>query len=320
MLFNKIKWMVVALLLATTTTYAQQTTQYSMYMLNQYLINPAVGGTEDFTDIKLGYRTQWVGSGLPNTPRSFFATGHTALGKKASGYDDVKPVPHHGIGGTLNQESNNIFTRLTVQASYAYHIPLSAKLSLSIGASIGIKQTTVDFDRLTTTEQEGLAGKQSQISPDGSVGMWLYHRNYYVGISTLQLFNNKVNIGETPTASATGQLNRHYYGTAGYRFRLNEDFTLIPSVLVKGVYPAPAALDLNLKLRYKDVVYLGASYRNQDAFIALIGVVIKKQYEVAYAYDFGLSSLNSYHQGSHEFLIGVRLPKKAQGLPPAQFW
>jgi type IX secretion system PorP/SprF family membrane protein len=320
MLFNKLKWMVVAVLFATTTSFAQQTNQYSMYMLNQYLINPAVAGTEDFTDIKLGYRMQWVGSGLPNTPRSFFATGHTPLGKKASGYDDVKPTPYHGVGGTLNQESNNVFQRLTAMVSYSYHIPLSPKLNMSIGASVGIKQTTLDGSQITFENPTETVPKSSQISPDGNLGVWMYHRNFYVGLSTLQLFGNKLKVGEVNSAEVQGKLSRHYYGTAGYRFRLNEDFTLIPSVLIKGVSPAPISMDYNLKLRYKDVVYLGTSYRNKDAFIALIGVVINKRYEVAYSYDFGLSALNSYHNGSHEFLLGVRLPKKAQGLPPAQFW
>lgn len=320
MLLHKFKWLVVALLLATTASFAQQTNQYSMYMLNQYLINPAVAGTEDFTEIKLGYRMQWVGSGLPNTPRSFFATGHTPIGKKASGYDDVKPVPYHGIGGTLNQESNNIFQRLTAMVSYSYHIPLSPKLNLSIGASVGIKQTTLDGTIVTFEDSRESLGKTSQISPDGNLGIWLYHKNFYVGGSSLQLFGNKLKVGEVNSAEVQGKLSRHYYGTAGYRLRLNEDFTLIPSILVKGVSPAPVAYDFNLKLRYKDVVYLGTSYRYQDAFIALIGVVIDKKYEVAYSYDFGLSDLNAYHNGTHEFLVGLRLPKKAQGLPPAQFW
>ncbi|MGZ3777739.1 MAG: type IX secretion system membrane protein PorP/SprF, partial [Mucilaginibacter sp.] len=40
---------------------AQQKPQYTQYVLNNLLINPAVTGIESYFDVKTGYRSQWTG-------------------------------------------------------------------------------------------------------------------------------------------------------------------------------------------------------------------------------------------------------------------
>jgi type IX secretion system PorP/SprF family membrane protein len=47
---------------------AQQKPQYTQYIFNYLLINPAVTGIENYTDLKAGYRSQWTGlQGAPVT-------------------------------------------------------------------------------------------------------------------------------------------------------------------------------------------------------------------------------------------------------------
>ena len=58
---------------------AQQRPQYSQYMMNNYLLNPAVTGVEDFLDFKAGMRRQWVG--LEGAPITYYASAHAAIGK-----------------------------------------------------------------------------------------------------------------------------------------------------------------------------------------------------------------------------------------------
>ncbi len=313
-----------AFLLLSGSLYAQQATQYSMYMLNNYTLNPAVAGTENFTDLKASTRLQWVGGALgADAPKTYYATGHTALGKQSSGYDDVRPVAHHGVGGQLMQSVTGPTSLLGVYGSYSYHLPLSSSLTLSLGVNLGLKQFSIDGNKLRTTDpnDQAISGYKAAWAPDGGLGAWLYHKKFYVGLSSLQIFNNKISVSEVAnSALGAGNLNRHYFGTAGYRFKLNDDWTLVPSVLVKGVYPAPVQFDFNAKLRYNDIAYAGVSYRNQESVIGLIGFVIRKQIEVAYSYDFNVSGLQTYQNGSHEFLLGYRIPKKGAPLPPAQFW
>ena len=40
---------------------AQQVPQFSQYLRNQYLVNPAAAGVYDFVDVTVGGRLQWLG-------------------------------------------------------------------------------------------------------------------------------------------------------------------------------------------------------------------------------------------------------------------
>ena len=40
---------------------AQQRPHYTQYILNNYILNPALSGIENYTDVKISTRDQWVG-------------------------------------------------------------------------------------------------------------------------------------------------------------------------------------------------------------------------------------------------------------------
>src|SRR5688572_11188399 len=61
-------------------TWSQQKPHYTQYILNQYIINPALTGIENYTDVKLSHRHQWVG--INDAPVTSYFTFHTPIGKK----------------------------------------------------------------------------------------------------------------------------------------------------------------------------------------------------------------------------------------------
>ena len=313
------KVLIGILLCMSGLAYGQQESQYSMYMFNQLLINPAVTGTEDFSDIKVGYRNQWVQ--IQDHPQNFYGTFHTPLGKSKPDFDDVKPLPWHGVGGFATGEVAGIINKYKAYGSYAYHIPLNTKMIFSLGTFLGFQNYYVNQSKAKFADNQtdlALSSNVSSISPDGSVGAWLYSRELYVGLSVLQIFNNKVKVVDAGNPS--GKLNRHYFFTAGYKIKLNEIWAVVPSVLIKGLAPAPVQFDINAKLRYKDMFWAGLSYRNKDAAVFLVGMTYDNRIDIGYAFDYSTSKFNKYTYGSHEILVGYHLPKKK--LPPAHsyFW
>src|SRR5690242_5725627 len=58
----------------------QQQPHYTQYIINNYIINPAITGIENYTDIKLSHRNQWVG--LQDAPVTTYLTIHKPIGKK----------------------------------------------------------------------------------------------------------------------------------------------------------------------------------------------------------------------------------------------
>ncbi|MGX8249340.1 type IX secretion system membrane protein PorP/SprF, partial [Escherichia coli] len=63
---------------------AQQRPYYTQYIMNNYIINPAVAGIENYWDVKASHRMQWVG--LQDAPVTTYLTIHGPL--KKSAYDN----------------------------------------------------------------------------------------------------------------------------------------------------------------------------------------------------------------------------------------
>jgi type IX secretion system PorP/SprF family membrane protein len=319
---NKIfKWVVASycLCMAGNSVFAQQEAQYSLYMFNQLLINPAVTGTEDYMDTKVGGRWQWTG--IDNAPKNIYATFHTPIKKLKQEFDDVKPTAWHGVGGFVTAEVTGPINKYKLYGSYAYHIPLSSKYILSLGTFLGVQNYYVDKDKLNFGDNQAdnaLNGNVTAYSPDGSLGAWFYSKKLYAGLSVLQIFDNKIAV--TDGTNSQGRLNRHYFFTTGYRIDLDENWMLVPSVLIKGLTPAPVQFDINMKVRYQNRIWGGLSYRNKDALVAMIGMTIDNKIDVGYAYDYSISSLNKYNYGSHEIMVGYRIPRKQAPPSHSYFW
>jgi type IX secretion system PorP/SprF family membrane protein len=118
----------------------------------------------------------------------------------------------------------------------------------------------------------------------------------------------------------SNKLARHYFATAGVRLPLSDDLTLVPSVLVKFMAPAPAAVDFNAKLKFRDVLWAGASWRASNAFVGMMGVNFGDLGSLSYSYDASTSALADYQWGSHEVLLSLKLKKKAKVVCVDRFW
>lgn len=303
------------LLLAAAPALAQQEAQYSQYMNNNYLLNPGATGAEDYIDVKFSYRTQWVG--LEGAPRTFYASVNSSLGKwrttsKRTRRDLRRPF--HALGGYVYRDETGPTSRTSGYVSYAYNVVLTPKIRAALGVSVGVQQFAVDGNKLQFFDQTTIAASDASRVPDASVGLWLYSPSVFVGLSSTQILANKLDFsyGNNQLGAGTGNsLKRHYFFTAGVRLPLTDDWSLLPSVLVKAVSPAPLAVDLNARLKYQDLIWAGVSYRLNDAAVAMVGFNYE-QLAVGYSYDVGVSRLGPYHSGSHEILIGLRIKKKAQ--------
>ncbi|MCB9164498.1 MAG: PorP/SprF family type IX secretion system membrane protein [Flavobacteriales bacterium] len=83
-----------------------------------------------------------------------------------------------------------------------------------------------------------------------------------------------------------------------------------PSVLVKYTSPVPAKVDLNAIVRYKNTFWLGAGYRTNDAYTAMVGYWLKKTFQFGYSYDIITSNLRNYSTGTHEVMLAITLGKE----------
>lgn len=293
------------LVLVTTAAGAQQLPHFSQYMINDYVMNPAIGGSRDYVEGKSNNRYQWVG--ITDAPRTYVLSlqGPTKNRKM-------------GIGGYLYTDITGPTRRTGVDLSYSYHIKVSEKIKLSFGVAGGLLQFAVDGSKINLRDEGDFAlsnGLQSVIVPDFSAGFYLYSEKFYVGASAPQMLRSRLQFFDYPTSS---RLSEHYYAMAGYHLKITEDFEFEPSALVKFVKPAPVQYDIGGRFNYKQRVWIGGAYRNLDAFTGLVGFTWKNLL-FGYSYDFTTSNLKNYSTGTHEVMIGVKFAKKEQPEPSASF-
>jgi type IX secretion system PorP/SprF family membrane protein len=316
--------LLLPLLLAAAPAWAQQQAQYSQYMNNNYILNPGATGVEDYIDVKFSYRTQWTG--LEGAPKTYYASASSSLGKwRSTSKRTLRDLrrPFHALGGIVYRDETGPTSRTGAYASYAYNLVLRPNLRAALGVSVGMQQFAVDGQKLRFFDPTTQAASAASRVLDGSVGLWVYSSDFYVGVSGAQLLGNQLNFSYGPNTVGEGapgnSLKRHYFATAGVRVPLSNDWSLVPSVLVKAVNPAPLSLDINAKLKYQDLLWAGVSWRAFDSVVGMVGISYE-QFTLGYSYDAGLSELTGYHGGSHEVLLGLRLKKKAQVVCTNRFW
>lgn len=303
--------------------YGQQRPQYTQYMVNSFLLNPAVAGINDNQVIKVGYRTQWVG--FEGAPKTFFVSGHVPINKIDEDFARRfrKKLNHHGIGGYVFNDVTGPTSRMGAYLSYAFHLSLTKKVKASMGTFVGILQNKIDIDKIITADPDNviLSGMQTKIIPDISLGTWIYSDKAFLGFVVSQIIENKIFTTEQSGITSLSKLSNHYFVHLGYNFRVNRDWYIVPSTLYKFVAPVYSHFDINVKVKYKQTAWVGLSYRQDDALAGLIGFVDSKTgLNISYSYDITTSKIRFHSAGSHEIVVGLNIPSKGKVLCPDDFW
>ena len=308
--------------------FAQQKPQYTQYIFNSYLLNPAFAGIENYVDVKVGHRRQWTG--LEGAPVSTYLTVNAPIGEgflnggSGSGNPSERSYtstymaaePHHGVGLTLMSDKAGIISQTNIGGTYAYHLGLTSTMNLAVGVTAGISQYSIDKN-LITLENDidpaiiNIAG--TRWNPDVSFGAVLYGANYFVGMSAQQLLPQRLFTNNFANDTKTVP---HFFFTGGVRMYVSDDINMIPSVLVKFIKPVPVTFDINLKVAFRDKFWIGGSYRRNDSFGALAGFNLSSLINIGYSYDINTSSLNTVSNGSHEIVLGIMLNNRFNAKCP----
>ena len=321
----------------TGVAHAQQRPQYTQYVFNNYLLNPAVTGIENYTDVKAGHRSQWTGlNGAPitsyitiNAPigrnfiesnaNSFSAGGGKNPNSRLYTQDYMASAPHHGIGAMIVTDKAGPITQTNLAATYAYHLGVTDRLNLSVGVAAGFMRTALNTSEITleTALDPAISnGNNSQFKPDLGLGVWLYSSSYYLGISAQQVLPQQLYFTSQAAAISANKTVPHYFVTGGIKLFLSDDLTLMPSFLIKQIKPVPLTYDLNLKLAFQDKFWIGGAYRHKDSFGALAGFYLNSLLNVGYSYDITTSALNTVSRGTHELVIGILLNNRYSVTSP----
>jgi type IX secretion system PorP/SprF family membrane protein len=285
----------ILIVLSSSSVVAQQDPQFTHYMYNMSVINPAYA-TENKDVINMGgiYRAQWVGiEGAPTT-QSFFA--HKPLSRKV---EMGISIVHDEIGDVV--EESNIY------ADFAYVLSLSEKTRLSFGVKAGVTLFSTNFNGFQYTSpllDPAFENNISQTFPNVGAGTYLFGDNYYLGFSTPNLLTTK-HLENTNGIVTTGVEAIHYFFTGGYVFTLNgnDNLKIKPAFMAKGVQGAPLALDLTTNVLINNKFEAGIGYRLDDSVSGLASFYVTPRLRIGYSYDYTLTNLRKFNTGSHEVFV-----------------
>ncbi|HVX51157.1 MAG TPA: type IX secretion system membrane protein PorP/SprF [Chitinophagaceae bacterium] len=327
---------------------AQQRPYYTQYILNDFIINPAVAGIENYWDVKLSHRHQWVGlDGAPvttyatiqgplsttglarETPFTVHAQGENPLGDAY--YETYQSSPRHfGLGFTVINDATGPLNRFAASASLAYHIPVGEHINLSSGFSLGVQNMRLDQSKLDFGPQYPVdpavagSGYLNKVKPDLTAGVFLYSDHYFIGLAAQQIVPEKIGFGNAKVSADTilinGKLVPHLFLQGGYRFLITPDINFMPSVTLKYITPLPLSIDINAKLQYRDLMWVGGSFRPNDGFSAMLGLNVSSLINIGYSYDLTTSQLNTVSHGTHEIVVGFLLGNKYGDWCPRHVW
>ena len=281
--------------------YSQQLPQLTQFTDNNYVLNPAFAGMENYYQVKTSIRNQW--SGISDAPST------TILSIYGQQEESV------GLGGIIFNDQFGPTSRTGGAISYAYHLSLNQKIKLSLALSGGFTQFKIDKNGWNVANPNDPLTQGDVVVetvPDATFGFNFYSSNWYFGIAIPQLLTSNLNLlddnlANSLTEEQSGNLSRHLYVMGAYKYPANKKWEIEPSFLLKSVEPTPAQLDFALRGIYDKKIWFGGNFRSTGDIGAIFGYSVNDRYVIGYSYDILNSELADYSSGSHEFMLAIKL-------------
>lgn len=291
-------------------TRGQQDPQFSQYMFNSLVINPAYAGYKENLNVNASYRNQWVGvEGAPKT--------QTLIVDASLAKDRV------GLALGIINDKYGLRGKSSGYINYSYKLLMGEKGILALGLAGGIAQFTYDSDRATYENEQQtdfLNGKYTYMEPEARFGIHYSTDRFFLGLSATNLFSEVFSPANSIRQVVTNR-NNHFFLSTGYLFDVNEYLKCKPTILIKEDVKGPTGIDGNLNFLVADKVWIGGSYRynanlwkknitnaaNGSALVAMVQFV-DDTWNIGYSYDYSTSALKSFNS-SHEISVGFVLSK-----------
>ena len=296
---------------------AQQESHFTQFYYNKMHLNPGYAGTRGLASVTALYRNQWLG--FDGAPISKVITFDTPMARGRA-----------GLGVNLSQHTVGIMNNFYGTLAYNYNIPIQEEVNLRIGLQGTVRYFTVDFSDPTVIINQANDpsvienSEESQTKGDVGVGAYLDVKDFYIGISVPHLLKNEITFNTDPQTVDIATELPHIYGMAGALIPFSEKFAIRPSVLVKYVNNAPLDVDFNLSGVFNYAFIAGVAYRlGGSGSGESIDFNLFYQFDkfgIGVAYDYTLSELQDYNNGSIEALIRYDFKKEKENMANPRFF
>jgi len=297
---NKMKKLLSTLLvMAAVQVWAQQNPTTDNYLFNPVSISPAYAGQQN-GQLQSIYDAQWIGlKGAPRTGSMY--------------YDYMAPSRFAFNIGLIDDQVGPLHMQ-NLGISTAYHLQVAKETYFSVGIRYTLNHTTVDLvDEFYVDKID-----QSIYDIDGpwfqnvDLGGTLYQENWYIGGTMKNMVRQ-----EMYDANFTARIG-HLFG--GYRFGLNDYWTLNPSILLNFTENAPMDANLHVFAEYKSYIGGGLNLSPGDEFGMFFKTKLAGGYHLFYQYNYPLSDLVYVTKQSHVIGVGIDFIRDAKTIVSPRYF
>ena len=302
---KKILLPVLLLLLTFWNANAQQDPHYTQYMYNMNIINPAYAGSKENLSFGLLYRKQWIE--IEDAPTTFSLSGSAPVGKNV------------GLGLSIISDKIGPVEENNVYGDFSYTLNLGGEHRLALGLKAGVTFQKIGLrsiiqPTLPDPNDGAFSEDTNNTKLNIGTGLFYYTNKYYFALSIPNMLKSA---HLDYNGIKYGTEIQHYFLTGGYVFDLNPNLKFKPFAMVKSAFNAPTSLDISTNFLYLEKFEMGATFRLQDSFGAMVNYAISPSLRIGYAYDHIVSDLKVSTPSSHEIILlfDLNFPKKVSRSP-----
>lgn len=305
-----------------------QVPEADQYYINLPGQNPAFTGVDNFLDLQLRYRKTW--SQFGSNPSILGASLYGKIGKAGAdvyrnnsfrvsdptiyGTRPTSVSRKHGYGVSINSFKINGYDRKSISVKYAYHIPVSSKLVLSLGTSAQLLSERFNVEGLTVRDPVNDLFYQSVMNNGNgtissyslSFGGALYSESFFLGVGASSLMNNNFSVTSLNPVPAESE----YHFLIGKTLKTGPNLAWQPTIRINYDGLQGTRVGVGIRTKYKDLFSIGAHYQSSEKLSFLFGLNAKSKVRVYYAYDYFVNELKDFRVGNHEVIVRVPLLNK----------
>ncbi len=302
-------FLVLGLLLLFNDITAQQDPQYTQYMYNMNVVNPAYAGSRGTLSLGLLGRTQWTN--VAGGPKTVTFSGDAPIGRRV------------GIGLSIIADEIGPVQEQNLYVDVSYTINTSEEGRLAFGLKGGVTLQDIDLLSITLPQDPNdplFEDNVNEVYPNFGAGIYYYTDKFYVGLSVPNILKS-THFERSGGIITEASEEMHAFLTAGYVFGLSPTLKFKPSLMFKGVLGAPVSIDINANFLLYNRLELGASYRIEDSLSALINFAVTPDFRIGFAYDYTISEFSNINPGgTYEAILLYDIDFSKKNLKSPRFF
>ncbi|MFB6343461.1 PorP/SprF family type IX secretion system membrane protein [Saccharicrinis sp. FJH62] len=275
---------------AFTLAKGQYELQFNQLIKSIEFINPGYNAIQKNISSTIIYTNQW--NGFPGSPSTAVVNFHVPLKAK-----------HLGFGALLTNESLGHRDLRTGGLTVDADIRIGASSYITLGIMGGYQLIDYNIEDATTAYVDHISDIYNYNSTIVGTGVNLFVQRLHFGAS------GYYQIAPNETGSElTNQLT--LYSNLSYWFTLDDAWRLKLAGLYKTRGDYSSIYEGGTFFLYKDIAWLGLSYRWKSAAIAMVDVKLSDFIRIGYSYAMGVGELANFAGSSHEIQLHFTIPER----------